>query len=191
MDQLEVLDQISELEREIALLPPGSLSVKKIKGREYYYHRYTVNGKRREEYADEARAEELRPQIERRKKLEGELKKLKRYNPGRPAASGKNGSREFRTLVRIGEELKNWAEPVRNFKHRECYQNLHQYVFGPHSDRVFVLYGLRRTGKTTMIRQIILDLAPSQRKKTALIQIRSTDTLSALNSDLKDLERNG
>lgn len=36
MDQLEISNRIDELEREIAALPPGSVSVKKVKGKEYY-----------------------------------------------------------------------------------------------------------------------------------------------------------
>ena len=32
MDQLEITNRIDELEREIASLPPGSVSVKKVKG---------------------------------------------------------------------------------------------------------------------------------------------------------------
>lgn len=36
MDQSEILLQISDIEREIAVLPPGSLSVKRVKGKEYY-----------------------------------------------------------------------------------------------------------------------------------------------------------
>lgn len=41
MDQLEILNRINELEREISALPPGNISVKKVKGKEYYYHRFT------------------------------------------------------------------------------------------------------------------------------------------------------
>ena len=33
MDQDDVLQRIADLEREIALLPPGSVTTKKVKGR--------------------------------------------------------------------------------------------------------------------------------------------------------------
>lgn len=39
MRQEELLSQIAELEREIAILPEGSLTKKKVKDKEYYYHR--------------------------------------------------------------------------------------------------------------------------------------------------------
>lgn len=48
MEQTELLKQIDEHKREIVLLPRGSIAVKKIKDKEYYYHRINENGKRRE-----------------------------------------------------------------------------------------------------------------------------------------------
>lgn len=87
MDQLELLTRIEELEREIAALAPGSLAVKKVKGKEYYYHRITKNKRRTETYVDFGQVEELRGQIERRKALEAELKKLKRLIPVQKSAA--------------------------------------------------------------------------------------------------------
>lgn len=191
MDQVDVLQRIADLEREIALLPPGSVTTKKVKGREYYYHRYTSNGKRSEIYVDMAEAEELRTRIEKRKALEAELKELKRSMPAVKTKRQKQDSHKFRTSVRLGERLKSWAKPAENFKHRECYNQLRQYVFGDGSDRVFILYGLRRTGKTTLIRQIVLDMTEEQMEKAAFIQLKATDTLSAISSDLNHLEQKG
>lgn len=191
MDNLDLLQKISELDREIAALPPGSLTVKKVKGKEYFYHRYTVNGKRNEDYIDFNAVDELRTQIEKRKALEAERKKLKQSMPKRKVVSKKKDTHEFRTFMRTGRQLKNWALPAQDFKRRECYDKLNQYVFGNHSDRVFVLYGLRRTGKTTLIRQVVLDMTAEQMEKTAFIQISATDTLSGVNSDLKYLEQKG
>ena len=136
MDQVDVLQRIADLEREIALLPPGSVTTKKVKGREYYYHRYTSNGKRSEIYVDMAEAEELRTRIEKRKALEAELKELKRSMPAVKTKRQKQDSHKFRTSVRLGERLKSWAKPAENFKHRECYNQLRQYVFGDGSDPV-------------------------------------------------------
>ena len=69
MEQVEIIGQISELERAIAALPPGSVAAKKVKGRTYYYHRYTADGKRIEQYIDYNGVDELRAQIEKRKTL--------------------------------------------------------------------------------------------------------------------------
>ena len=191
MEQADILQRISELEREIAALPPGSVSAKKVKGKEYFYHRFTAAGKRNEIYIDFDDVEELRTQIEKRKTLEAELKKLKQIMPKTKSAPKKKSTHTFRTSVRIGENLMNWSMPAKDFKHRECYGKLHDYVFGNIFDRVFVLYGLRRTGKTTLLRQIVLDMTEDQKSKTAFLQINSSDTLSAVNADLRYLEEQG
>ena len=67
MGQEELMDKIVELEREIAILPEGSITKKKIKAKEYYYHRITINGKRTENYLDFAEVSELKAQIEEQK----------------------------------------------------------------------------------------------------------------------------
>ena len=98
---------------------------------------------------------------------------------------------KFKTYVRIGDELLKMASPAKKFRRRECYGALHDYVFGGQQDKVLVLYGLRRTGKTTMIRQIILEMTPKQREKTAFLQLNKLNTLSQVNADLRLLEENG
>lgn len=50
MEQDKLFDEITELERQIAILPEGSITKKKIKNKEYYYHRTVQNGKRVENY---------------------------------------------------------------------------------------------------------------------------------------------
>ena len=79
----------------------------------------------------------------------------------------------------------------KDYKKRECYSKLHEYIYGGHQDKVFVLYGLRRTGKTTLIRQIIADMNESDFQKSAFIQVKAQDDLAMLNKDLKFLEKQG
>ena len=189
MEQPELLKRIEELEREIALLPRGSVAVKRINNKEYYYHRINENGKRRETYVDFDQVEELRAQIEKRKAFEKELKELKRQLP--KSTKPKKAELQFSTYVRVGEQLDSMAATVAKYKKRACYATIHDYVFGEQQDKVFILYGLRRTGKTTLIRQIILNMKPEERQKAAFIQIKSTDTLSDVNADLKTLEEHG
>ncbi|MCD8361884.1 MAG: AAA family ATPase [Lachnospiraceae bacterium] len=191
MNQNELVARIEELEREIGVLPPGSIAAKMVKGREYYYHRVTKNKKRTETYVDFDRVEELRVQIEKRKALEKELKKLQRALPAEKVEAGETSSHEFFTYTRIGRQLQGFASPVKKYRRRECYVKLHDYIFGEQQDRVFILYGLRRTGKTTMIRQILLEMTPEQREHAAFMQVKNGDTLSEINSDLKYLEKQG
>lgn len=191
MERFEIIERIHELEREIALLPPGSIGAKKVKGKEYYYHRITQNQKRTETYVDFDQVDELRAQIGKRKELEAELKKLKRLAPLPDFVEEGKDTHQFSTYVRIGSQLKNLAAPVKKYKRRECYSVLHDFVFGEQQDKVFILYGLRRTGKTTLIRQAILDMTPEQLDTAAFIQIMTKDTLAGINADLKYLEEQG
>ena len=62
---------------------------------------------------------------------------------------------------------------------------------GEQQDKVFIIFGLRRTGKTTMIRQILTELSDEEFKKAAFIQGRSKDTLANVDNDLRVLEENG
>lgn len=78
MNQGELLIRINELEKEIAILPAGSITKKKISDKEYYYHRITRNGKRVENYLAFEQVPELKSQIALRKSLEKELKELKK-----------------------------------------------------------------------------------------------------------------
>ena len=63
MDKDDLMMQIADLEREIARLPEGTVTRKKIKDRDYYYHRVTRNGKRFETYINFESVEDLKAQI--------------------------------------------------------------------------------------------------------------------------------
>jgi len=188
MSNNEIMQKIYDLEKEIATLPSGSVSKKTIKDKVYYYHRITRDGKTKETYVSFDDVENLKLQIKKRRELEKELKELKRLVPSTPKTTS---SQEYNTYVRVGEELIKYVSSVKEYKKRECYNQLHDYVYGAQQDRVFILYGLRRTGKTTLIRQIIADMTPSDLQKSAFIQIQSSDEISKLNKDLKTLEKQG
>ncbi|WP_288537356.1 AAA family ATPase [uncultured Holdemanella sp.] len=184
MNHEEIIARIAEIEREIAVLPAGGVSKKNVHGKVYYYHRTTQNGKRMEKYVKAEDVDELKSNIEKRKKLEKELKKLKQCMP-------KEKNLDFKTKVIIGDRLKSLVSITRNYKKRECIQMLRDYIFKDIDDKVFILYGLRRTGKTTLIRQIILELPESDFNKAAFIQVTSRDSLSDIDEDLRLLEKNG
>ncbi len=184
MDNEKIIERIAEIEREIAVLPAGGVSKKNVHGKVYYYHRITQNGKRMEKYVKVEDVDELKSNIEKRKKLEKELKKLKQCMP-------KEKNLDFKTKVIVGNRLKFLVSITRNYKKKECIQMLRDYIFKDIDDKVFILYGLRRTGKTTLIRQIILELSESDFNKAAFIQVTSKDSLSDIDEDLRLLEKNG
>ncbi len=180
------MDRILQIKKELATLPKGSIVTKKVKGNVYYYYRTTVNGKTVDKYIDVDESKELVEQIERKKALKAELKQLK---GNRKTES--HSSAEYNSMVRIGEQLKNYANQVKGFNKRECFKSLAKFVFGDVRDKVFILYGLRRTGKTTMLRQLIADMSQEQFDKTAFIQVTAKDSLASINKDMKILEQQG
>lgn len=192
MRQEELMNQIAELERKIAILPEGSITKKKIRDKEYYYHRIILNGKRKENYVDFEEVPELRAQIEKRKALEKQLKELKLLVvPEEESESEDEEQLTFKTTVRVGKQLKSQIALTKRYKKRECIKELREYIFGNQQDKVFIIYGLRRTGKTTMIRQILTELSEAEFKKAAFIQVRTKNTLADVDADLRVLEEKG
>ena len=190
MSQEELMNAIAEIERDIAIVPEGSITKKKIRDKEYYYHRIARNGKRVEKYIDFKDVAELKDRIDRRKKLEKDLKELKKQIIPEKATT-KEEHLEFKTTVRTGSRLRAQIAVTKKYKKRECIRELRDYVFGSQTDKVFVIYGLRRTGKTTMIRQILTELPETEFRKAAFIQVRSRDTLEDIDEDLRQLETKG
>lgn len=186
-------ERVFAIEREIAALPAGSITTKKIKNGTYYYHRVTINGKRRETYVDPVRAFFLKEQIEQRKTLEKELKLLKLSLPKTPdrIEALRDSASSFHTYLRTGDALKNFAAPVKQYQKRDCYVRLQNFLYDNTTEKVMILYGLRRTGKTTLIRQAIAEMNGEDLKKAAFIQVKSTDTLADVNADLRQLEAAG
>ena len=95
---------------------------------------------------------------------------------------------EYKTNVVTGNALTAMTSTVRKFERRDCYEKLITFLNAESNDRICIIYGLRRTGKTTMLRQAITDLPISE---CAYIKAQVTDTMSDINCDLKQLYANG
>ena len=189
MERSELQAKIADLEQQIAELPAGSVTKKTINGNAYFYHRWTEDKKRREKYIPAEEVDSFRRQIECRKALEKELKVLQKQLPKKSVSAAT--AHTFATNIRTGEALRSFAASVCGYRRRECFQQLHNFVYGEPQDKVFILYGLRRTGKTTMIRQIFAEMSDAELSKAAFIQITARDTLADVNRDLKTLEEQG
>ena len=191
MDIDSLKEQLAKLDEQIEALPAGSISAKKVNGHTYFYHRWYEGKTKKEQFIPEAELEKLKSQIAQRKELNEQRKELKKQLPKERRKTHSKIPIEFITTVRRGQELRELSIPVLNYRRRECYTCLQDYVFGPRSDKVFVLYGLRRTGKTTMIRQILADMGDEMLERTAFIQISQKNTLADVNKDLRALEKDG
>lgn len=171
---------------EIEMLPSGGISYKRINGKEYAYYQWREAGKQRSRRAKDEELDYLIKSVERRKELQNLIK-----NVNNKEVSEVQSNINFRCTIRIDEELERFVKPVLRWEKRECYEQLHDYVYGDVHDRVFIMYGLRRTGKTTLIRQLISEMDASMRSKAVFIQIQDTKSLDDVNYDLKMLEEKG
>ena len=191
MDTNNLIEQLARLDEQIDALPRGSISSKKVNGHTYYYQRWYEGKTKKERFIPEEELEQLRALIRQRKELQEKRKELKRQLPKTPKRVLHEDNTDYVTIVRRGAELQAFMTPALNYRRRECYARLRDYVFGPQQDKVFVIYGLRRTGKTTMIRQILADMDEKMLDQTAFIQITAKNTLADVNKDLRALEKNG
>jgi len=184
-------DQIESLEAEISALPIGCISRKTINGKVRQYHQWTEDGKKRSKYLDDESAEQLRTLIEKRKELQRQLRLIRASSVSKALTKKAIGSvPQFRTNVSVDQALKRFVQPIVQLQKRDGYQELENYLQHESDGRVFILCGLRRTGKTTMIRQVIANMSPDNFSKTAFIQVKPGDTLGDINMDLKWLSEN-
>lgn len=182
IDEIELRDR---LESKIAELPVGYISKKNIKGKTQYYLQWRENGKMKSKYIRANELETVSRQIEERKRLQAKLNELKLHYP-------KNGETvTYETSVIYGSELKAMIEAVAAFQKRDCFEQIQKFLRSADRTRVCVLYGLRRTGKTTLLLQTAAELSDSDFQKSIYIKIKSGNTMEQLTRDLKKLFNEG
>lgn len=181
---------IEQIKAKILALPSGGLTTKKIKGKAYTYYQWTENGRQRSRIVRANEVDFLKSQIDERKKLQEQLRCIDIGNIS-GKMEGEENHASFITDVRIGKSLEEFSAPIKGYKKREIYSTIEQYIYGDSHDKIFILYGLRRTGKTTLIRQITCNMSDEDRKKSVFIQINAENTLADVNKDLKKLEALG
>lgn len=91
---------------------------------------------------------------------------------------------EFHTNVVTGTGLRALANSVAKYGKRDCFSILQKFVTGSYDGKICILYGLRRTGKTTLLFQMLSELPI---EKTAYIKVQTIDDMSRLTKDLKAL----
>ena len=168
----------------ISQLPTGNISYKTIRGKRYPYYQWNDNGKQRSRVVKPEEFDELSEKIEQRKVLE---KKLSESNVPAELLEPTN----YFSDVLIGLDLLKLVEKTKEYKKRNCYSQLYDYVYGDSTDRVFILYGLRRSGKSTLIKQLIADMPHDMFLKSAFMQVGDKIKLSEINMDLKQLSKQG
>lgn len=179
---------IEDLEIQISMLPIGYISKKNINGNVYYYQQWTDNGKVKSKYIKKSELEQFEGQIAKRKRLEKELKDLKAKEKKQVEVISYVPHKErYKTNVVFGTALQDMGEAVRGFETRACFEALTDYLDSPEVDKICILYGLKRTGKTTLIRNALFKMTKIQLDRTAYIKIIKSNTMAELAQDLKDL----
>lgn len=177
-----MVESIEELEKRIETLPRGTIVTKNIDGKPYFYQQYKENKKTVSNFLTNDEAEKMRPLIDERRQLQ---KKLRAMKKNLPAAAKPDDSTSFIMNAITGAGLLEMAETAKDFKKRDCYEKISSYLYGKPADKVCLVYGLRRTGKTTLLKQLVLDMKEEDRKQTIYIKARVGETITDLNKDIK------
>ena len=110
--------------------------------------------------------------------------KLESYGQSVVSVSLPSQMPEFYTNVVTGTGLQALANSVAKYGKRDCFSTLQKFVNGSYDGKICILYGLRRTGKTTLLFQMLSELPI---EKTAYIKVQTIDDMSRLTKDLKAL----
>lgn len=112
------------------------------------------------------------------------FQKLESYGQPVVTAAVLSQMPEFHTNVVTGTGLRAVANSVAKYGKRDCFSILQKFVTGSYDGKICILYGLRRTGKTTLLFQMLSELPI---EKTAYIKVQTIDDMSRLTKDLKAL----
>ena len=112
------------------------------------------------------------------------FQKLESYGQPVVTAAVLSQMPEFHTNVVTGTGLRALANSVAKYGKRDCFSTLQKFVNGSYDGKICILYGLRRTGKTTLLFQMLSELPI---EKTAYIKVQTIDDMSRLTKDLKAL----
>ena len=169
--------EIEAYAQELVAAHGGSVTSKNIRGASRYYLQWRENGVQKSKYLKPREVEVVRRLVLPKEKV---------------ALRGEVASEvAFETNVFLGSDLKIFSKPAVGWKTRDEFPRILDFVRSSQGDRVLLVYGLRRTGKTTMLRQVILNLSEDELGRAAYIKINSGDTLGALDRDLKRMRGRG
>ena len=182
----DVYELIRLLEERIENLPKGYISKKNINGKVQHYLQWKENGKVKSKYIRDEELEELQGQIEERKRLQSRLKEKKAMYMSKNKKNTK-----YETQVSIGNNLIRMVKKVHGLEKRDIYEQITKYLYGNDYTRVCAVYGLRRTGKTTLLFQAIEEMTDENFQKCAYIKARKTDKMDMVIRDLEKLSEQG
>ncbi len=95
----------------------------------------------------------FKAKIDLRKSLQTKLSELKSSAAFIKRPSIKDV--QFNLRAMYGTDLKDFSAQTKAFQKRSCYEQIKNYLYSETLDKDCLVYVLRRTGKTTMLRQCL------------------------------------
>ena len=93
--------------------------------------------------------------------------------------------------IKSGAALANWAREAASWERRDKFGNIMKYLRWKTESRVCIIYGLRRTGKTTMLMQAAADLTEEEFAKAFYIKASARTSIHEMSRALADFEKRG
>ena len=183
----DLISEADRLDRRIRELPRGSISRKTINGKVRHYRQWYEDGRTKGVYIRDQDLERVDREIEERKRCQEELAEVRSKIEGMKASLSDGG---LYNRVMTGEDLIRWACRTEGWEARDSLRDLVTFL-GSDDDRVCTLYGLRRTGKTTMIRQAIAAMSPEDRWASAYVSVDGKGSMAKLCHDIRVLRAQG
>ena len=177
---------------EIAQLPKGTVVFKDISGTKRPYLQWKENGKTKNKYLKQQEVELVQKQVERRKELSSLLKsmQLEVAEADGPAYGVTTGEFGLHTRAILGKSLSSFISDALSYQRRDCFELLDAFLKNKSDKKICAIYGLRRSGKTVMIKQTISGIE-SYENCCAYIKLKQTDDFGLLAKDLDILISKG
>lgn len=182
------MDKLAKLEERLAELPKGSVCRKVIYNKERFYLQWREGTKTKSKYLNPDEVEETKAAVEERRAIEKQIRSIKTNK--KENISVKEYS-AFQMRVVTGSALRNLIQTTAKPQKRDCFTAVERFLYSAPSPRICSVYGLRRTGKTTLLHQLIGNMTTDNFNKAAYIKARTTDTMAMLDKDLEALRVNG
>ena len=97
----------------------------------------------------------------------------------------------YETKIVYGDDLRQMIKTVKGFKKRDCFGRIEKFLHSTDRTRVCALYGLKRTGKTTLLLQTIAEMSEEEFGKCFYAKMNNENTMAQITRDLEKMFDNG
>lgn len=97
----------------------------------------------------------------------------------------------YETKIVYGDDLRQMIKTVKSFKKRDCFGRIEKFLHSTDRTRVCALYGLKKTGKTTLLLQTIAEMPEEEFGKCFYAKMNTENTMAQITRDLEKMFDNG